>query len=132
VFDLVERTFPNYFDTNARDSFPRVDVKETSQSYVLDLELPGFNEDNVDVNLEEQVLTISAKREDLKEAAADTESPTKWLIRERRSGSFTRRFVLPADAEAEQIAAHSEKGVLTITVPRKSPPQSCRIPITAK
>jgi HSP20 family protein len=97
---------------------------------VLAVDLPGIPEENVDVNLDEQVLTITARREE--EANKGDEKDGKYLIRERNYGSFTRRFTLPTDLEPENISAHYENGVLAVTVPRKPKAQACRIPITAK
>jgi HSP20 family protein len=138
VFDVIERNFSNYLG-KGECGFPAVDVKETHSAYTLDVDLPGIKEDNVDVNLEEQVLTITAKREEsvdegLKDAKDDKEEGTglKWLVRERKTGSFIRRFSLPADVDASNIKADFEHGVLTVTVPRKAKDQGHRIAITAK
>jgi HSP20 family protein len=142
VFDVIERNFSNYFGKNdGLGAFPAVDVKETPAAYTLDVDLPGIKEDNVDVNLEEQVLTITAKREesveeglkDAKEEGAEEKAAgLKWLVRERKTGSFIRRFSLPADVDAHNIKADFEHGVLTVTVPRKAKDQGHRIAITPR
>jgi HSP20 family protein len=142
VFDVIERNFSNYLGCGeGLGGFPSVDVKETPSAYTLDVDLPGIKEDNVDVNLEEQVLTITAKREEsveegLKDAKEDGEGKKaeglKWLVRERKTGSFIRRFSLPADVDASNIKADFEHGVLTVTVPRKAKDQGHRIAITAR
>ena len=140
VFDVIERNFSNYLGKGeGAGGFPAVDVKETPTAYTLDVDLPGIKEDNVDINLEEQVLTITAKREesgdeglkDAKEAGEGT-AGLKWLVRERKTGSFIRRFSLPADVDAQNIKADFERGVLTVTVPRKAKDQGRRIAISAK
>jgi HSP20 family protein len=140
VFDVIERNFSNYLGKgDGLGGFPAVDVKETPAAYTLDVDLPGIKEDNVDVNLEEQVLTITAKREEsvdegLKDAKNDGEGAAglKWLVRVRKTGSFIRRFSLPADVDASNIKADFESGVLTVTVPRKAKDQGHRIAITAR
>ncbi|MDR3311680.1 MAG: Hsp20/alpha crystallin family protein [Spirochaetaceae bacterium] len=131
MFDVIERNFSDYFGKTGTHGtvFPTVDVKETNRSYVLHVDLPGIKEENADVSLDEQVLTITAQREETADEDAEKDT-SKWLIRERKFGSFTRRFSLPSDVDPENITAHYENGVLSITVPRKAPAQAHRIAIT--
>ncbi|MCR5725497.1 MAG: Hsp20/alpha crystallin family protein [Treponema sp.] len=100
---------------------PNVDVKQTKDAYVLDMDLPGKTENDVDISLKEDVLTISSHEEEVKNAKADDkeEENSEWLIRERHSYNFTRRFTLPQDVNAEEVQATFKNGVLTIVMPRK-------------
>ena len=73
---------------------PSVDVKETKDSYILDMDLPGKTENDVDLSLKDDVLTIASHEEETKEKKqeAKDEQKTEWLIRERRSSNFTRSW----------------------------------------
>ena len=89
-----------------------VDVKENETSYDVFAELPGCNKENISVELEEDVLTISASYENKKE-----ESRENYLCKERCSGKFSRSIVLP-NTTKEGITAKYVDGVLHIVVPK--------------
>jgi HSP20 family protein len=93
---------------------PAVDVRETEAAYVIEAELPGFKPENVDVNVDNQVLTVSAER-------SHTEEETRKGFHriERRTGKFRRSFTLPESVDAENIAADLRDGVLSILVPKR-------------
>lgn len=111
---------------------PNVDIVENKDSYVLDMDLPGRNENDVNITLESGTLTISSvedKHEEKKEIKE--EAKTTYLIRERRKTQFTRRFTLPENVDAEGVSAKFSNGVLTITLPKKDLPQPKKILIQA-
>ncbi len=112
---------------------PSVDVKETKDSYVLDMDLPGKTENDVDLSLKDDVLTISSHTEETTENKSDEKEADQgeWLIRERRNYSFTRRFTLPQDVNAEGVNASFKNGVLTVVMPRKPVSEPKKIAITA-
>lgn len=111
---------------------PKVDVKEENNSYILEMELPGRSENDVDIELDNNNLTISSKKDEKTEKKdAKEEKKTKFILKERRSSEFTRRFTLPSDVESEGINANFKNGVLTITMPKKSIPEPKRIRIEA-
>ena len=105
----------------ATTAVPSVDVKETKDSYVLDMDLPGKTENDVDLSLKDDVLTISSHQEETKEKKSEAKDAEQgeWLIRERRNYSFTRRFTLPQDVNADGVNASFKNGVLTVVMPRK-------------
>lgn len=111
--------FPKSFE--ATTAVPSVDVKETKDSYVLDMDLPGKTENDVDLSLKDDVLTISSHQEETKEKKSEAKDAEQgeWLIRERRNYSFTRRFTLPQDVNADGVNASFKNGVLTVVMPRK-------------
>lgn len=88
---------------------PIVDVVEQDDEYLLEAELPGLSEEDVEVSVEDTLLTISAKK-------ASSEEERRYLIRERAVGEFRRSFVLPKDADSSNIEARFKNGVLTLTV----------------
>lgn len=107
---------------------PKVDVKEDKDSYALQMDLPGCTEKDVNIEVDHGVLTISSAKVEEKEEKKDGE---KWLIRERSSSRFTRRFTLPDDVDQEKISAVFKNGVLNVTMNRKELPSPKRIAIEA-
>lgn len=105
------------FLSPASHAVPSVDIKQTEAAYLLDMELPGFDEKDVEINLHEHLLTISSKHEAEKEDKKD-DNGVQYLVKERSSRSFTRRFTLPEDTNCEAISAKFNKGVLEVTIPR--------------
>jgi len=122
--------FPKSFE--ATTAVPSVDVKETKDSYVLDMDLPGKTENDVDLSLKDDVLTISSHQEETKEKKSEAKDAEQgeWLIRERRNYSFTRRFTLPQDVNADGVNASFKNGVLTVVMPRKPITEPKKIAIT--
>ena len=111
---------------------PRVDVKEENDSYVLEMELPGRSENDVDIELDNNNLTITSKKDEKadKKEAKD-EKKGKYILKERRCCDFSRRFTLPSDVECEGINANFKNGILTIVMPKKNIPAPKRIQIAA-
>lgn len=104
---------------------PAVDVEEMADELVFRAELPGMTADDIDIELEDGVLTIQGEK---KEHRKD-ENAT-GLLYERRWGTFTRRFTLPRAVEADQVTADYDKGVLTIRVPKAEEAKGRKIRIT--
>jgi HSP20 family protein len=96
---------------------PALDLFETDDRVVVTVELPGLDPDDVEVKVEDQVLTVSGKREFSNEVEEDHVRRI-----ERSYGSFMRQITLPQSTDAEKIKATFDKGVLTIEVPKA--PQS--------
>ncbi len=113
-------------------SAPRVDVKEEANAYTLEMELPGRSEKDVDIELDHDNLTIASKTEETKESKEDKkDKKTKYILKERRSSSFERRFTLPADVDTETITANFKNGILTINMQKKAIAAPKRIAIEA-
>ena len=91
---------------------PAVDVRETDTSYELIAELPGFSKDDLKLEVKDGVLMLSAERNEKKE------ENDGYLRVERRSGMFSRSWTLPEGTKVEDIGAHYENGVLTLTIPK--------------
>lgn len=118
------------FPSISTSSMPKVDVTETKDSYVLDMELPGRTENDVSIDLNNRVLTIASVKEENKEKK-ESKDEAQYLIRERRYSEFQRRFTLPDDINEEEINASFKNGILTVTVPRKEVKAARKITITA-
>lgn len=101
---------------------PSFDVKETPEAYEILADLPGLSEDDVDVSLSGNLLTISGKREQEEKKQDDT-----WYTVERSYGSFSRSFTLPEDIDEEHCDASFENGVLTVRLHKSEEEQPRRI-----
>ena len=111
---------------------PRVDVKEENNAYTLEMELPGRSENDVDIELDHDNLTIASKKEETKESKEDKkDKKTKYILKERGCSSFERRFALPADVDTESITANFKNGILTINMQKKAIAAPKRIAIEA-
>jgi len=100
----------------ARGGFmaPRVDVKETDKAVVVSAELPGIDEKDVELVLKDGVLTLKGEKKYEKD-----QNDENVHTMERSYGSFRRSFQIPDSVDADKIDASFDKGVLTITLPRK-------------
>ena len=104
---------------------PETDVVETEREIRVVTEMPGLKRENIDVDVENNVLTIRGeKREERTEGQEG-----RYHLSERRYGTFSRSFVLPRDVEAESIQASFEDGVLTVTVPKSEKARRRRVEI---
>jgi HSP20 family protein len=104
---------------------PAVDVEETPDHLVFRAELPGMSREDIDVELEDGVLTIQGEK---KEEQKD--SNVNGLLYERRWGTFTRRFTLPRAVDGNAITANYSNGILTIQVPKAEEAKGRKIEIT--
>ena len=134
LFDTIfNNSMENVFGgMGYRSSYlPKVDVKETKDNYILDMELPGRSEKDVNIELDHNTLTISSKIEEVKETkdSKDSKAPEKWLIKERRYSSFRRSFTIPEDVNAEEVKANFKNGILSVLMPRKALPTPKKIMI---
>jgi HSP20 family protein len=92
---------------------PRLDVAETDNAYEISVELPGVEEKDLEVSVNDGVLSIKGEKR------AESEEKKKNYHRiERSYGSFERRLQLPAEVDAEKIGADFSNGLLTVTVPK--------------
>ena len=110
---------------NALSSWaPNVDIVETEDSYQIHAELPGITEDEVNVTLNNNVLTLSGeKKQEVKDEKEN------YVRVERTYGKFERSFSLPSNIVADKVDADYKDGVLTITVPKAEEAKSRTIKI---
>ncbi|HUX13013.1 MAG TPA: Hsp20/alpha crystallin family protein [Spirochaetia bacterium] len=112
-----DRYFARLFDDTPSlgSRVPAVDVQELDDRYVLEADLPGMTQKEIDVKVEDNLLTISSEKK------AETEQkPEGYIVRERRASSFRRSFVLPKDVDHDKIEAHFRNGILRLEL-HKSP-----------
>jgi HSP20 family protein len=116
----MNRLFNTFFDTpttgngpSARRWLPAMDLVETDEHFVLKADLPGLSEDDVAIEVEENVLTISGERK------AEHEDKREGFVRVERSyGSFRRSLTLPEGIDPEAVSASFENGVLEVRIPK--------------
>lgn len=111
LFDEAFDTFFRPFYLEAESTFMKTDIKETDKSYLLDVEMPGFEKKDIALKFESGYITISAKK--------DVSNDSKYIRRERAT-SCSRSYYM-GDVDEKQITAKYENGVLTVTVPKERP-----------
>jgi HSP20 family protein len=128
----VDRLFGAVFDSHTRATavsrrwIPAVDLVEETDEYVLRADLPGVAEQDVTVELDHNVLTVSGKRK-----AEHEERKDGYYRLERASGSFARSLRLPEGVDADGIKANFDNGVLEVRVQKPASRKPHRVPITA-
>ena len=131
----MNRLFSSFFDAPApagsgnggaagRRWIPPMDLVETQDEFVLKADLPGMNEGDVDVELENNVLTISGERK-----AEHEEQHEGYYRLERATGSFARSLSLPEGIDPEAVSASFENGVLTVRIPKPAQAKPRRVKI---
>ena len=98
----------------------KTDVRETEDSYELDVDLPGFKKDEVNVELKNGYLTIQAAKGLDKD---ETDKKGKYIRQERYAGSCSRSFYVGEDVEAGEVAARFENGILQLSIPKEAKKQ---------
>jgi len=104
---------------------PAVDIKEEKDRYVIHADLPGVQAKNIDITMEDGILTLKGERATNKE-----EEHEGYKRVERVYGTFYRRFSLPDTADTDRIEAKSKDGVLEIVVPKQEKVQPRRIEVS--
>ena len=127
----MNRVFSTFFDSPANQPagaggvwLPAMDLSENGDSYVLHADLPGMSEDQVQIELEDNVLTISGERR-----LEGPKSDGGYLRTERARGSFARSLTLPAGVDPERIEAKFQNGVLELHIPKPEERKPRRISI---
>lgn len=128
----VKRIFDDFFALEPVDLFdsawlPTVDVEEDEKSIHVRAEIPGIDEKDINVTLEDNVLTISGEKKEERK-----EENKRYVLAERRFGSFKRSIALPAEVKSDSVKASFKNGVLTIDFEKKEVSQPKRITINVK
>jgi HSP20 family protein len=105
---------------------PDTDVVESKDEIRVICELPGLSGEDVDISLENNVLTISGEKHEEREDGGADET---YHMSERRWGRFSRSFVLPREVDQERIGAEFDNGVLTVRIPKSEKAKPRRIEI---
>lgn len=127
VFDDFDRNFFRGWGNVDRELYGKharhmmkTDVKEVENGYEVDIDLPGFKKDEVNVELKNGYLTIQAAKGLDKE---EQDKKGKYIRQERYAGACSRSFYVGEDVEPEEVSAKFEDGILTISVPKAAKKQ---------
>ena len=118
VNDFFNDDFVNNLDSQLsvwNGSMPAVNVKESADGFHVELAVPGYAKEDIEIKVENDVLTIASE----KETETTEKEGERFTRREFKYGSFKRTFTLPETADATKIAASFENGVLNIEIPKK-------------
>ncbi|MEF8808706.1 Hsp20/alpha crystallin family protein, partial [Natronomonas sp.] len=107
------------FDEGAFEGAVAVDVEDTEEAYVVTADLPGFDRDDIDVELAGDRLTLSASHTEEESEESEGEGG-RYLRRERRQQSASRSVRLPEPVDENATEAEYRNGVLTVTLPKES------------
>ena len=129
----MERLFDRFFEPRW-DEFmavgewaPTLDFSETKDAYLVKLEVPGVEQKDLSVTLENQMLTIKGEKHKEKE-----EKDEKYHRLERSWGTFARTLALPTGVDTEKVAASFKDGVLTVKMPKAPGAKGTTIPVKAE
>ena len=110
-FEMVSREFAPVYG---------VDVREDADKLYVQAEMPGFRKDEIEIVLDESVLTIAAKHAEVPaDSGINTGEPAKWLLRERHAREYKRAFRLPTSANGASVDAVLQDGVLHVTLTKR-------------
>lgn len=114
-FDLWEEMFKDPFFSNHESKVMRTDIKENSDSYDIVVDLPGYEKENIKVDIEDGYLTITATMD----SKVEDNEKGKFVRRERYFGECSRSFYVGEELEADDIKASFKNGTLKLEVPKK-------------
>lgn len=126
LFDEAWTGTPGTWRT--RGWLPPVDINETENEIEVQVEVPGMRGDDIDVTVENGILTISGEKRYQHQEGSEEKGN---LMLERHYGRFTRSFTLPAQVDAESVTAECADGILTITLPKRSEARPKRISVSS-
>ena len=120
------RRLGSVFELGGGEVVPHVEVSEEKQSYEISAELPGVEEKDVSLTLQDHMLTVSGEKKSERK-----EEKKEYSMSERRYGSFRRSFRVPDDVDEDKISAKFDKGVMTVILPKvaSAKPKGRHIPI---
>lgn len=117
VNDLFDQFFNASFMFPVVDPRMKCDIKEQDKHYVMDIDLPGVNKEDIEVRLEDGYLTVAVKKEESKEE--NKEGNVTYIVKERRYEGCQRSFKVSDQVTKDDINAKFEDGVLTLTIDKK-------------
>lgn len=108
--------FGHFLTPNTMNGFMNTDVKDSGDHYEMDVDLPGFNKDDITAEVKDGYLTVSANKS---ESNDEKDSDGHYIKRERYTGSMSRSFYVGEDVTEDDISAKFNNGTLSISVPKK-------------
>ncbi len=114
-FDLFDDMFRDPFFSEGESKLMKTDIKEKKDKYLIDIDLPGYDKDNIKIEIQDGYLTIhaSVNKEN------DDEEKGKYVRKERYAGECSRSFYVGDNIKEEDIKAKFKNGTLTLEIPKK-------------
>jgi HSP20 family protein len=122
-----DRMFDELIEGRRREWAPAIDVVREKDNLVMRADVPGIKPEEVKIEVEDDILTVSGEHEEEKE---EQDKDKRFMRRERRYGAFSRSMALPAGVDATKIKASTKDGVVEVTIPLPKEPQKETIKIT--
>lgn len=113
-FDTDRFLTPNWFRTGFESAVPSVNIKENGKEFHIELAAPGFTKGDFKISVEDNILTISAEKEEEKK-----EENERYTRKEFSFNSFSRSFTLPGTVNADKVDAKYTDGILNLSIPKK-------------
>ena len=113
-FDIFDDVFADPFFGEKENKIMRTDLKEKDGKYLLEIDVPGYDKEDIKIELHEGYLTISAEKNEEKE-----DKHAKYLKRERFSGMCSRSYYVGDNVREEDIKANIKNGILTVEFPKE-------------
>ena len=105
---------------------PDLDLKETPEAYILKVEIPGIDPDDIDIQVSQDSLQIRGERREEEKREGEN-----WHVVERSYGSFFRTIDFPSNVQSDAVEAETEDGILTLTIPKSTDRQPKKITVKA-
>ncbi len=133
IFSAFNPRVDDWFGRSLLDRLPRdtaqwlpaVDIRQEQGNYCVEMDVPGFKSEDVEVTVEDRVLSIRGNR-----ASEEKSEREGYLRTERRTGAFVRQFLLPAAVQSSDIVASVKDGVLNIQIPQAEAEQPKKITVS--
>ncbi|MBV8780613.1 MAG: Hsp20/alpha crystallin family protein [Phycisphaerae bacterium] len=134
VVGFPTESFPRGMNSTLDELFGRVghpvDIREDVDHLYVEAELPGFKKEEIDITLENNVLSITAEHQsEKKDEGSQDDGGSEWLLSERRMRSFRRTFELPTTVDGSAVNASLADGILTITLNKRQESKPRKISI---
>ena len=114
--DLFDDIFGGNFLIKVDNNMMRTDIRESENDYLIDVDLPGYDKDNIKVDVTNGYLNINAKVS----SEDDDKEHGKYVRRERYYGECSRSFYIGDDIKTEDVKASFKNGILTLNIPKKT------------
>ncbi len=118
-FDLFDEMFGmDPFFERRETKLMKTDIKEKGDKYIIDVDLPGYDKENIDLEIEDGYLKVTAK---VDKNIDESDEDEKYIHKERYYGECSRSFYVGKNIKEEDIKASFKNGILTLTVPKEEP-----------
>lgn len=114
-FDLFDDIFGDPFFRKNENKIMKTDIIERDNSYVIDIDLPGFSKEDIKIDVTDGYLTINAK---MSSSNKENDKKEKYVRRERYFGECSRSFYVGEDIESDDIKASFKNGILSLEIPK--------------